>query len=207
MQIVQRMLKLNARLVALQDVFWPAPESSPSSSLSSSSLRARARLPIPTFLWHDNLSADNLLVDEHGVLRGVLDWADVSCLPSHAACELPAVLQLQDGGRGHNDTAPPPVPPLLGTRGMFVWRAYYAELKRYEIVAMRELFVSLMRDLSATWTRAYDEAGLLRDMEAAIQNCDSEDTFEVVEGWVAGLEGGKVPGKDMKWLHQALWPV
>ncbi|KAF3026777.1 hypothetical protein E8E14_014865 [Neopestalotiopsis sp. 37M] len=47
----------------------------------------------PTMLWHDNLSADNILVDvETGQLTGILDWDCVSCLPVPIACDMPALL-------------------------------------------------------------------------------------------------------------------
>ncbi|KXJ89056.1 hypothetical protein Micbo1qcDRAFT_213371 [Microdochium bolleyi] len=194
-EVAQRMLRVIRRLGELQDAFWPPPAHSSSSG-------GRARLPAPTFLWHDNLSADNLLVDDNGVLRGVLDWADVSCLPLHAACELPALLQQR-----RDVDQDPAVPPSLGSRGGHLIRAYFAEKRRFETTAMRELFLATMRELSPVWMRAYEEGGLWRDMEAAIQNCDSEDAFELVERWVADIDGGKTPGKDMKWLHQTLWPL
>ncbi|KAJ1326957.1 phosphotransferase [Microdochium nivale] len=196
MEVAKRMLKTIQRLCKLQDVFWPA------AAHGSDGKSSRVRLPASTFLWHDNLSADNLLVDDNGVLRGVLDWADISCLPRHAACEMPAVLQQQRSV--HQD---PALPPSLGGRGRHLIRAYYAEKRRYETTAMQELFLARMRELSPVWTRAYEGGELLRDMEAAVQNCDSEDAFELVEQWVAGIDGGKTPGKDMEWLHRALWPV
>jgi hypothetical protein len=46
-----------------------------------------------TMLWHDDLSADNILVDpETGRLTGILDWDCVSCLPVPIACDWPAFL-------------------------------------------------------------------------------------------------------------------
>ncbi|KAK8029035.1 hypothetical protein PG991_006091 [Apiospora marii] len=45
-----------------------------------------------TMLWHTNLSADNIFVDDTGVVTGILDWENVSAIPRSVACQLPAFL-------------------------------------------------------------------------------------------------------------------
>jgi Ser/Thr protein kinase RdoA (MazF antagonist) len=49
--------------------------------------------PEPTMLFHDDLSRHNILVDENGLLTGVVDWECVSFLPLWIACQLPPFLQ------------------------------------------------------------------------------------------------------------------
>lgn len=57
----------------------------------------------PTMLWHENLSADNILVDpETHRLTGILNWDCVSCIPVAVACDWPAFLH--DGK--HRTTEP-----------------------------------------------------------------------------------------------------
>lgn len=55
--------------------------------------------------------------------------------------------------------------------------------------------------------REFQQSALRGNMEAAVQNCDSEDAYEVVERWVAALEKGKISGRDgMGWLNREFWP-
>lgn len=61
--------------------------------------------PEPTMLWHGHLSADNIMVDpETGLLNGIVDWEDVSCIPLPLACDWPAFIQ-----EGKNRTVEPEV--------------------------------------------------------------------------------------------------
>jgi hypothetical protein len=46
----------------------------------------------PTVLFHDDLSARNILVDENGVVTAVLDWELASVFPLYKACQLPKFL-------------------------------------------------------------------------------------------------------------------
>lgn len=133
--------------------------------------------------------------------------------PTSAACPAtrPASSQpcsTSDDGDLARTIAPPVLPPpSVAVRGALIWRAYHADLRRSETAAMRTLFLSRMRELSPSWTREFEQSALRRDMEAAVQNCDSEDAYEVVERWVTALEKGKMPGRDgMGWLHREFWP-
>ena len=49
-----------------------------------------------TVLYHDDLSMQNILVDEMGKLTAVIDWECVSALSLWRACQIPVLLQ----GRG-----------------------------------------------------------------------------------------------------------
>ncbi|KAJ7719258.1 hypothetical protein B0H16DRAFT_1762283 [Mycena metata] len=45
-----------------------------------------------TALWHDDLSLNNILVDDHGAITAVVDWECVSALPIWMATRMPTFL-------------------------------------------------------------------------------------------------------------------
>lgn len=140
----------------------------------------------PTMLWHDNLSADNLLVDDDGVLTGVLEWDNVSCTP-RSLCDLPALLQ------DSPDRAEPPNHCHwdFTADGVPVPRdSYWPRLREYEITELRALFLAEMSCRSLEWTMTYRYNGLRRDFEAAVQNCDHPLFLPVVEKWLDAIDEG-----------------
>ena len=146
-------------------------------------------------LWHDNLSADNLLVDDDGVLTGVLGWDSVSCTP-RSLCDLPALLQ---------DSPDRAEPPNLACHWGFaadgapVPRAsYWPRLREHKITELRAIFLDEMSWRSLEWTMTYRYNGLRRDFEAAVQNCDHPLLLRVVEKWLDAVDKGLAAGKHPK---------
>ncbi|KAI1134783.1 hypothetical protein F5Y05DRAFT_200439 [Hypoxylon sp. FL0543] len=155
----------------------------------------------PTMLWHDAISLDNILVDENGMLCGVIDWACVSCLPLYEACQFPAFLQ-QSRDR--------PVEPLTPYRVAQKQpddrdtARYERHLRQHEITLLRKLFINEMMDRCPEWVHLFNNRKELRDYEAAVQNCDNEFTYKIVARWVDDLEAGGVPGEARQRLHERL---
>lgn len=58
----------------------------------------------PTFLCHQDLSANNILVDENGDVAGIIDWEAVITAPRWQACKLPQLLNGSD-----DDNVPEPL--------------------------------------------------------------------------------------------------
>lgn len=56
------------------------------------SIFPQGRTAESTSLYHDDLSMQNILVDEAGNLTAVIDWECVSALPLWRACQIPALL-------------------------------------------------------------------------------------------------------------------
>ncbi|KAI1326268.1 kinase-like domain-containing protein [Xylariaceae sp. FL0255] len=144
--------------------------------------------PLRTHLWHDNLSAENIMVDINGVLRGVIDWQCMAALPAHDICQFPAFLQ-----HGH-DRFDDPMPSrfLVDDEGP-LYNAYFAAAKRYEVTTMRVLFIEEMQGLCPDWVDIFRHNGNadLRDYETAIQNCDQECFYDLIEDWVTNVENGR----------------
>ncbi|KAI1631517.1 kinase-like domain-containing protein [Biscogniauxia mediterranea] len=186
-KIIKNMLALVERIEALENRFFPGKET-----------------PAPTMLWHDNISLDNLLVDENGVLCGVLDWQCVSCLPLHEACQFPAFLQ-QSSDR-YDEPVMIRYLNIASNGDGQLDATYWAHLRKHEITQLRLLFLDEMRSYCPGFVKAWVEKGAidLRDYEAAVQNCDNEYAYDIVQNWVDAIEKGHPPESLGRRLHERL---
>ncbi|KAH6661046.1 hypothetical protein BKA67DRAFT_668012 [Truncatella angustata] len=175
----------------------------------------------PTIIWHDNLSADNILVDPKAhTLTGILDWDCVSCLPVTLACDWPALLH---EGK-HRTTEPeikdhvvfvpeddredwqPPFDPLNNQteireqqRGHLALRSSYWRAKRdFELTYLRKVFLQEMYHRCPAWYNTWKGSQVRKDYEAAVQNCDNEYMIHKVEAWVEAVEIALQKGQDIK---------
>ncbi|KAI1403632.1 hypothetical protein F4819DRAFT_209440 [Hypoxylon fuscum] len=207
------MLKLADRLRFLEERYFPTPEFDPSRKLicdddvstDESDVKGSPRPREPTMLWHDNLSLDNILVDENGVLRGIIDWQCVSCLPLYEACQFPAFLQQA------RDRNVEPLTPYRVTRAHLEvsgedLREYERQLRQHQLTLLRKLFLAEMRDKCPGWVDIFSNRKDLRDYEAAVQNCDNEFTYNLVEKWVSAVEEKEGSTKADWRLHENLMP-
>jgi hypothetical protein len=188
------MINVTNRLEVLAGRLFPASDKEASNSEEETH-------PVRTFLCHDSLSCDNILVDENGMLTGVIDWQCIPCLPLHQYCQFPAFLQQTHDRHkeptGHRyliDKDGPPHP------------AYRRDLKRHEITNLRIYFLEEMlkdaHEFVETW--GYNASADLLDYEVAVQNCDNEFTVDIVEQWVKMIEeGGDLNQQPMR-LHERL---
>ncbi|KAI1340331.1 phosphotransferase enzyme family-domain-containing protein [Xylariaceae sp. FL0016] len=158
---------------------------------------------VPTMLWHFNISLDNIFVDDNGILCGIVDWQDVSCLPLRVACYLPVFMQQQT-----DRELEPMLPDYWDSDTNELDSEYLDALRQYELTYLRRLFVEEMRrrcpDFIKIWRSR--KSSDTRDYECAVQNCDNELTYARVATWVDAVEGGKVPGKDIQRLHDMFQP-
>ncbi|KAI1775793.1 hypothetical protein F4818DRAFT_441071 [Hypoxylon cercidicola] len=196
------MLSLIDRLGKLKDKFFPTPDFDPEGlSHGDDGLTdedewaaSGAEKPYePTMLWHDNISLDNILVDEDGVLRGVIDWQCISSLPLYEACQFPAFLQ-----QARDRLTEPRTPYRVNRAQLDIsqdLREYDMDLRQHQISMLRQLFLAEMADRCPDWVRVFQSQGDLRDYEAAVQNCDNEFAYEMVERWVTSVEEGGVGTK------------
>lgn len=206
------MLNLINRLQTLGDKFFPAPNFNPEQHLnreddisSDEDEAAASGIEKPhesTMLWNDNISLDNILVDEQGVLRGIIDWECVSCLPLYEACQFPAFLQ-----QARDRLAEPPTPYRVN-RTQHVTnqslREYEIELRQHHVSMLRKEFFVEMKDRCPQWVRVFRYQADLRDYEAAVQNCDNEFAYEMVERWATSVEEGSAFDEGHGRLHELL---
>ncbi|RYC56077.1 hypothetical protein CHU98_g10126 [Xylaria longipes] len=199
---LQCMLDMTIRIERLMSQFLSSyGRTSPTSADREATLDNTNTRPAITMLCHDSLSLDNILVDDNGILTGVLDWQCIPCLPFHEACQFPAFLQqahdrfTEPVGRYYliDDSGPP-------------YPAYFRDRERYELTKLRHFYIKEMLHCAPDFVDIWrDEASAsLRDYEAAIQNCDNEFTIEPVEEWVEAMEQGRQPTQVPKRLHELL---
>ncbi|KAI0892103.1 kinase-like domain-containing protein [Annulohypoxylon nitens] len=215
--IAARMLILVDRLRNIEDKFFPTPEINSNQSPMNDDeedddstdeddhvVDKVARPREPTMLWHDDISLDNIIVDKNGILCGVIGWECVSCLPLYEACQFPAFLQ-QSQDRPVEPLTPHGVTQrqLSDSRSGSVAR-YDRNLRQHQITLLRQLFISSMIDLCPGWISIFDGRRCLRDYEAAVQNCDNESAYEMVETWVDAVEKTGTSGEAPWHLHERL---
>ena len=152
----------------------------------------------PTALFHNNLSAQNVLVDEDGALTGIVHWECTTVVPLWKAAQLPALLT-------NRQREAEPVRDLYaddieenGTESL-----YYIHLREYEITQLHNVFLEEMKRLSPEWTDIFHSSdGRLRaDFELALEECDPESIGRrAVERWLDGFEKDGKPGPSTRTL-------
>jgi hypothetical protein len=157
LSVVQKLLKL------LPQVFPPAQRE-------------------PTFLFHDDLSMHNVLVDEHGALTAVLDWECVSMLPLWRACQIPDLLR-------EFDRHELPSPDTYFKSEGIINSLYWEHLLEFETTRLRKVFLSEMRRLCPKWVEVMDGSELQRDFETAVTQLNGP-WAKVVNRWLDDIENG-----------------
>ncbi|GAW23779.1 hypothetical protein ANO14919_133560 [Xylariales sp. No.14919] len=199
-EALRRMLDLARRVEALMPRFLPSHEPNPVIETEDDIADGRGTSE-RTMLCHDGLSLDNILVNDTGILTGVIDWQCVSCVPVHEACQFPAFLR-----QAYDRFAEPMIPRYFIDADGPPYKAYFRDLQRWEMTRLRQLYVEEMMRLAPGFVDVWrdERSAGLRDYEAAVQNCDNEFTVEIVEEWVRAMEGGRDPARMPKRLHEAL---
>ncbi|KAI1800807.1 kinase-like domain-containing protein [Daldinia bambusicola] len=205
------MLALVDRLRGLGDKFFlpPGPfnDSEPSTHEDESTdeedaetINEKDKLHEQTMLWHDDISLDNVLVDENGVLQGVIGWSCVSCLPLYEACQFPAFLH-QAWDRTIEPSTPYRVTRAYPENKEEI-RKYGVELRQHHLTLLRRIFIDEMTQRCPEWVDVFDKQRSQRDYEAAVQNCDNEFAYRIVEEWVGDVEGKSDSNQPVWSLHE-----
>ncbi|KAF8512767.1 phosphotransferase enzyme family-domain-containing protein [Gautieria morchelliformis] len=141
-------------------------------------------------LCHEDISRQNILVDNSGSLTAFVDWECVSVLPLWKACQFPSFLVGRD-----RETMPQRRDYFEDTEesgGQGVNELYNEHVAEHELTTLRgqvqPQWVQIWRDPMAR-SRA--------DVEIAIQYCDSEFCQKRINNWLDDLEkGGSTREKD-----------
>lgn len=151
-------------------------------------------------LFHDDLSMQNILVDQDGTLSAVVDWECVSAVPLWRACQFPHLLEgrkrhkkpeknsymkeSEDEARASISSDTP------DNEGVNV--LYWEHLLEYEKTQLRQLFLEEMERLSPEWVAEMSTSMLKVDFEKAVHNCDNTWSFKVVKRWLDAYMVGNV---------------
>lgn len=153
-----------------------------------------------SFIYHDDLSTANILVDELGNLTAVVDWECVSALPTWRACQLPQLLDgstrsenpcKEDYAADPNDEDEDVDGERLDNEG--VDPLYWEHLQEYEIGQLRPVFITEMERLQPLWVEHFRKQELKNDFVRAVNKIESNWRLSAVQKWLdAFLEGRQV---------------
>lgn len=150
-----------------------------------------------TALFHDDLSMNNILVDENGQLAAVLDWECVSAVPLWRACQYPRLLEDRireekpdksfyasdsDPGNASED-------PDLDNEGKC--DLYWEHLLEYEMTQLRAFFVEEMQKAQPECVAIMRASKLKADFERAVHVCDNGVLSIRVRRWIELLSNGQ----------------
>ncbi|CAG8399864.1 unnamed protein product [Penicillium salamii] len=137
--------------------------------------------PEPSIIFHDDLSRQNFLVNEEGVLTGVIDWEFVSVLPLWKACDYPHFLKGPP-----IFSKPDPAQYLRGENGE-LGTFYWNSLWNHEATLLCELFIDELRSLSKGWIQVFDQSQHLRDLDQAIHDLSTEFFIRNAAEWIRDI--------------------
>ncbi|KAF4550830.1 Hypothetical protein D9617_15g041800 [Elsinoe fawcettii] len=141
-----------------------------------------------TMLWHDDLSASNIMVDKAGRLTGVVDWECVSCLPLWYTCQYPDFLRGQD-----REDEPDIEIYGKGEGGEVENELYWEHLEDFELTKMRQKFLEVITRSQPKWMEVYESSEQIREWEFAVSSVDDELWMKRLGDWLDDLDAGIKP--------------
>lgn len=157
-------------------------------------------------LFHDDLSMQNIMVDETGKLAAIIDWECVSTVPLWRACQFPQLLEGRTRDTkperdqyGPDDDDEEQEPDALDNEG--INNLYWEHLLEYEQTELRKLFKQEMAKSNASWVATMESSTLQSDFEQAIHNCDNNWQFKAVSQWLDAFKQGKVESLAAKMIE------
>jgi hypothetical protein len=150
-----------------------------------------------TMLFHDDLSMNNILVDENGQLTAVLNWECVSFVPLWRACQFPRLLEERirkeapdkAAYASDSDEENASEDPELDNEGMC--NLYWEHLEEYEMTRLRTFFLEEMQKVQPEWIAIMQASKLKADFERAVQGCDSGLAPVKIRRWIDCLHNGQ----------------
>ncbi|KAF3006915.1 hypothetical protein E8E13_011212 [Curvularia kusanoi] len=151
-----------------------------------------------TMLFHDDLSMQNIMVDDDGQLTAVIDWECVSAMPLWRACQVPVLLDQRtreekpDKKRYASDAGEEDAKDHDGLDNEGTTNLYWEHALEYEMTQLRKLFLTEMQKMQPEWVATIRDNGLKADFEMAVQNCDNGLAFKLIKRWIDALVLGDV---------------
>eukprot|EP00172_Hildenbrandia_rubra_P004331 Plantae.Rhodophyta-Hildenbrandia_rubra.ctg8536.p1 GENE.Plantae.Rhodophyta-Hildenbrandia_rubra.ctg8536~~Plantae.Rhodophyta-Hildenbrandia_rubra.ctg8536.p1 ORF type:complete len:487 (-),score=48.39 Plantae.Rhodophyta-Hildenbrandia_rubra.ctg8536:528-1988(-) len=140
-------------------------------------------------LKHDDLSQQNILVDQDGNLTAVVDWECVSLMPLWKVCQLPALLE----GRERSDV--PVKDSYVVDKNGEVSELFWEHLLEYEQTQLRGVFLDEVQRIEPAWVEIYSANSNKRkaEFELAIHHSDNIFCIKDIEKWLDEIaRGGEV---------------
>lgn len=149
---------------------------------------------LETILFHDDLSMENILVDDEGQLSAIIDWECVSTLPLWRACQMPQLLEgrsrVEKPEKDNYSKVEEAAETVSENEDMC--ELYWEHLMEYEQTRLREHFLTEMETSCSEWVAVMRSSTLQIDFEKAVHNCDNTWKFKIVKRWFDAYNAGDV---------------
>jgi hypothetical protein len=149
-----------------------------------------------TVLWHDDLSLQNILVDDDGKVTALIDWECVSCKPLWVAAEMPEFLlgpkrDEKPNRDGYGDASD----DVKGSDDMDDEgkTEHWIHLMEYEQTQLRKVYADKMKQLWPRWETEVTYAALKLDFYGAVARCGDGWALKRTEQWIDAVDGGALP--------------
>ncbi|KAK2028995.1 kinase-like protein [Colletotrichum zoysiae] len=159
--------------------------------------------PEHTVIWHDDLSLQNILVDDDGEITAVLDWECVSTMPSWVATQVPKFLigaareeeperdrygDASPGENGSGSNGSDADDEELDNEGKT--ELYWIHLMEFEQTQLRKVYAARMQQSHPDWATRVEDSLLKTDFLEAIHRCRGGFHLKRISQWVdAVMEG------------------
>ncbi|KAF2435293.1 hypothetical protein EJ08DRAFT_625709 [Tothia fuscella] len=134
-----------------------------------------------TFLFHNDLSQENIFCHEDGTIAAILDWEATPCLPLWVAHDFPRLVQ---GGDYLEE--PDPMEYNRGVDDLL----FQDRLLMYQQTKLRGAYVETMGHIWPEWLEEHVrlEKRAQRDFRNAVDLCDSELSWNTILKWVDAMD-------------------
>jgi aminoglycoside phosphotransferase (APT) family kinase protein len=143
----------------------------------------------PSMLYHPDLSANNILVNDEGDLVGIVDWESVIAAPAWLSCQLPEFLQ----GPSRSILSCPEALPEEFQHDAAAVEVNQEQLYGYEKAQLRRFFLEEMARVEPHWAETFRTESTRRDVLVAIELVAMGLRTNTVKGWAEAVGEGRVP--------------
>ena len=158
--------------------------------------------PERTVLWHDDLSLQNIMVDEKGAITAVIDWECVSTMPLWVATQMPEFLRGVDREREprRDEYGDEHAEKEISSEGFDdldnegKCDLYWIHLMEYEQTQLRKVYSENMSRLWAGWDETVADSTLRTDFLGAVLRCAEGFALPQIETWVTAVNRGEFLG-------------
>lgn len=140
-----------------------------------------------TSIYHDDLSSNNIIVDDDGNLAGIIDWECIISAPKWEACQIPSFIAGADDDR---------VAEPLTEEEMKDEQAVEDHkdlVYNYEATQLKKFFLEEMARVNPQWIQTYNDESTRRDIMLAIEFADNDMYQSRIKGWLKCLLEDRTP--------------
>jgi hypothetical protein len=197
-------VQLDDIMVNCEMLHWSSDKNDIEAAVRSREIAQRLLLFLPilfpdsgseeeTFLFHDDLSQQNIFCDGNGNITAILDWEATSCLPLWAVYDFPQLLQGEDYPK-----EPDPMEYRRGADDLL----FRDRLLMWQRMELKHTYTQTMRRIWPEWWEEHKKIENLarRGFRSAVDLCESELWWSTITRWLDAIDAA---GKDYQNIRLA----